>query len=459
MNLNSIKHIHMIGIGGIGMSGLARILTDRGLKITGSDLKNNRLIEKLRKRGCDIRIGHGKICGTPEAVVRSFSVKDDNPEIIQAGIRNIPVLERSELLKIIFESKARSVAVAGTHGKTTTTAMISCILDKAGLEPTVLIGGELDYFDGNAKSGNGDVLVSEVDESDGYLPKISSQHAVITNVEKEHMEYYKEMRNLLEAFRRFIHKKRNGVIFYNKDDCNLRKLTEGYKGKRISFGSSGNCDFYPMSIKENGLSQEFICCNKKKNLGNVLINIPGRHNVFNALAAISCGLEFGLGFDKIRDTLSAFKGVKRRFEIKAGAGVNDIILVEDYAHHPTEIRAVIGTASKLNRKRVIVVFQPHRFTRTAHLEKEFSKAFNDVDELILTDIYPASEDPIEGVSIKNIHDGVKREGLKSVKTLPKNEIAPYLKKIARNGDIILVLGAGDINGIVPDIKKFLKRKI
>lgn len=457
MNLNNIKHIHMIGIGGIGMSGLARILTDRGLKITGSDLKNNRLIEKLRKRGCNIRIGHGKIYGTPEAVVRSFSIKDNNPEIIQAGIRNIPVLERSELLKILFESKARSVAVTGTHGKTTTTAMISCIFDKAGLDPTVLIGGELDYFDGNARSGKGDILVSEVDESDGYLPKISSQHAIITNIEKEHLEYYKDMRNLLEAFKGFIHKRRNGVIFYNKDDSNLRRLTDGYKGKRISFGSSGNCDFYPMSIKENGLSQEFICFKKKKKLGNVYINIPGRHNVFNALAAISCGLEFGLEFDKMRDILSTFKGVKRRFEIKAR--VNDIILVEDYAHHPTEIKAVIGIASKLNRKRVIVIFQPHRFTRTAYLEKEFSKAFNDADELILTDIYAAGEDPIQGVSINNIHNGVKKEGSKSVKTLPKDEIAPYLKKIVRSGDIILVLGAGDINGIIPDIKKFLKRKI
>ncbi|MCK4463972.1 MAG: UDP-N-acetylmuramate--L-alanine ligase, partial [Candidatus Omnitrophica bacterium] len=255
----------------------------------------------------------------------------------------------------------------------------------------------------------------------------------------------------------FIHKRRNGVIFYNKDDCNLRRLTDGYKGKRISFGSSGNCDFYPMSIKENGLSQEFICFKKKKKLGNVYINIPGRHNVFNALTAISCGLEFGLEFDKMRDILSTFQGVKRRFEIKAG--VNDIILVEDYAHHPTAIKAVIGTASKLDRKRVIVIFQPHRFTRTVYLEKEFSKAFNDVDKLILTDIYAANEDPIEGVSIKNIYNGVKKEGSKSVKTLPKDEIAPYLKKIVRSGDIILVLGAGDINGIIPDIEKFLKRKI
>ena len=457
MNLNSVKHIHMIGIGGIGMSGLARIFADRGLKITGSDLKNNRLIEKLRKRGCDIRIGHGKIYGTPGAVVRSFIIKDNNPEVIQAGIRNIPVLERSELLKELFESKARSVAVTGTHGKTTTTAMISCIFDKAGLDPTVLIGGEVDYFDGNARSGKGDILVSEVDESDGYLPKISSQHAIITNIEKEHMEYYKDMRNLLEAFKGFIHKRRNGVIFYNKDDSNLRRLTDGYKGKRISFGSSGNCDFYPRSIKENGLSQEFICFKKKKKLGNVCINIPGRHNVFNALAAISCGLEFGLEFDKMRDILSTFKGVKRRFEIKAA--VNDIILVEDYAHHPTEIKAVIGAASKLNRKRVIVIFQPHRFTRTAYLEKEFSKAFKDADELILTDIYPASEDPIQGVSINNIHNGVEKEGLRLVKTLPKDEIAPYLKKIVKSQDIILVLGAGDINGIIPDIKKFLKRKI
>ncbi len=456
MKLNNIKHIHMIGIGGIGMSGLARILADRGLKITGSDLKNNRLIEKLRKRGCNIRIGHGKIYGTPQALVRSFSIKDNNPEIIEARIRNIPVWERSELLKIVFESKARSVAVTGTHGKTTTTAIISYIFDKAGLDPTALIGGELGYFDGNARSGKGDILVSEVDESDGYLPKISSQHAIITNIEKEHLEYYKDMRNLLETFKLFIYKKRSGVLFYNFDDYNLRRLTGGYKGKRISFGSSGNCDFYAMSIKGNGLSQEFTCFNKKKKLGNVFINIPGRHNVFNVLAAITCGLEFGLEFDKMRDILRSFKGVKRRFEIKAE--VNDIILVEDYAHHPTEIKAVISIASKLARIRVIVIFQPHRFTRTVYLEKEFSKAFNDVDELILTDIYAANETPIEGVSIKNIYNGVKKEGLKSVKMLPKDEIASYLKNIVRAGDIILVLGAGDINGIIPDIKRFLKRK-
>lgn len=455
IDLKKIKHIHMVGIGGIGMSGLARILVDRGMKITGSDLKNNRLIEKLKDRGCVIRIGHKKIFAKPDLVVRSFCIKDANPEIMEARIRGIPLLERSQLLKLIFEAKKRSIAVTGAHGKTTTTAMISYLFDKLNMGPTVLIGGELDYFDGNAKSGSSDILISEVDESDGYFSELPSKCAVITNIEKDHLEHYKNVKNLLNAFKVFL-QNRKRILIYDRDDRNLRNLLKYHKGKHISYGNSKNYDFYPLDIKDKGLSTEFICFNKRKELGKVYLSVPGVHNVFNALAAIACSLEFGLKFNEIKDTIVSFKGVKRRFEIKCRK--NDIILVEDYAHHPTQIKSVISIARGLKKKRVIVIFQPHRFSRTKYLEAEFATAFRGADRLILTDIYAASENPIKGVSIKNIYKGVKKNGCGNVEIIPKDGISRHLADIIDKGDIILVLGAGDINGIVPDIKKVIKRE-
>ena len=451
IDLPNTRHIHMVGIGGIGMSALADILLDYGIKISGSDLKDNRLIGKLRKKRCHVDIGHNSIYGKPDFIVRSFGVKDNNSEVMDARAKGVPVIERSELLKAVMDSKARSIAVTGTHGKTTTTGMISYILDKARYSPTVLIGGEFDHFKGNSQSGKNDIIVAETDESDGFLSKITPGYAVITNVEKEHMEHYKNMDNLLSTFNAFIQniQKGGGVLFYNKDDGNLKNMVKSFHGKSISFGLGKGCNYNAVSIKQKGLSIEFICCYNRKKRGKVKLNVPGLHNVYNALAAIAVSREMGLDFDRIIPIIRGFHGVKRRFEIKADK--NGIMVVEDYAHHPTEIKMVINIARNLKRKRIIAVFQPHRYTRTMYLEKEFAGAFGGVDELVLADIYAASENSIEGVSIKNIYEGVKKKGINKIGVMAKNTIPGYLRDNAKKGDLILIMGAGDINEIVPEV--------
>jgi len=456
INLKSIKHIHMVGIGGIGMSALARILLDYGITVSGSDLKKNNLTEKLKEKGCHITKNHGSIYGKPQLLVRSFGVKDNNPEVIEARSRGIAVRERSELLRALIESKERPIAITGTHGKTTTTAMISYLLDRAKLSPTVLIGGEVDYFRGNAKSGGDDVLVAETDESDGFLSKIISRYAVITNIEKEHMEHYKKMQNLLEAFKDFIGNiPSDGVLFYNKEDQYLQKLSKHCRGRRVSFGiSSKDCDIYAKSIEERGFGVRFMCYARGKKLGWVVLNVPGIHNVYNALAAIAVALEFGVSFAKVKSIIPKFRGVKRRFEVKSRT--NKMIIVEDYAHHPTEIKSVINIASGLKRNRIIAVFQPHRFTRTMYLGKEFARAFKGVDELLLTNIYAANENPIKGVGVESIRDGAIRSGIKRAQIMPKGSIARYIGRNALKGDIVLVLGAGNINEIITDVVKNIK---
>lgn len=457
IKLNEVKHIHMVGIGGIGMSGLANVLTDRNIFISGSDLKNNCLIEKLKKKGCKIRIGHKGIYGTPDLLVRSFGVKENNPEVNEAREKQICVITRSELLKRFIDTKKYSISVTGTHGKTTTTAMISYLLDRAGLDPTVLIGGEMDYFKGNSKSGTSEILVSETDESDGYFREIVPRFKVITNIEKEHMEYYRNMSNLVKAFKAFIaNTPSDGILFYNSEDRYLQKLSGYCHGKRISFGISPRSDFYATSIEERGLLISFYLKYKRKGLGKVTLNFPGRHNVLNAMASIAVALECGISFRKAGSIMRDFKGIKRRFEIKSRT--KDLFLIEDYAHHPTELKAVIGMARALDKKRIIAVFQPHRYSRTMYLRKEFNNAFTGVDELILTDIYAANEPPMKGVDVRNICDGVRRKGIKSVKILEKALIARYLRQIVRRDDVILILGAGNINEIVPEVMRNIAAK-
>jgi len=452
IDLKDIEHIHMVGIGGVGMSGLANVLIDSGIRITGSDLKNNRLIGKLRKKGCEVALGHGNVKGDPNILVRSFSVKDDNPEVIEARKKGIPVIERSELLKGVIESKARSVSVAGTHGKTTTTAMISYILDRAGLDPTVLIGGEHEHFKGNSKSGKSDIIVAETDESDGFIENIKVRNSVITNLEKDHMEHYKKMSNLINAFKRFISNvEPEGLICYNHGDRRLQGLSSSFSGRKITYGFSQGADYRISSCRTNKLKTAFEINRHGKRLGNVVLNIPGAQNASNACAAISICMDFGIPFREIRSIIKDFKSVKRRFEIKYKK--NGVLLVEDYAHHPTEIQTVVKVAAGLGKKRIVAVFQPHRYSRTQYLKDGFIKGFEGIDELILTDIYAASEKPIDGVGIEDIEKGLRKMGFKNVTIVPKGMIPGHFSKITRRGDVLLILGAGDVNELVPDIVK------
>jgi len=444
------KHIHMVGIGGIGMSGIAEILIESGIMITGSDIKDNPLIQRLIKKGAKINIGHKGIINKPELVVRAFNIRNNNSDVKEAQEKNIPVIFRSEFLKRIIDSRKVSVSISGTHGKTTTSAMISFLLEKAGFDPTILVGGEMDFLKSNAKKGRSDIIVSEMDESDGFIRDMKVKFSVITNIEKDHMEYYKTMGNLIDAFKVFIkNTKDDGVLFYNYDDEILRDLSRFYNGEKISFGFSSKADLFAINVKPEDIGMCFSCFFKGQELGKCCLGVLGEHNVYNALASIAVAKKMGMSIDDIDKILKDFKNVKRRFEIKYNS--KDILIVEDYAHHPTEITKIIDVAKLLKKKRIIAVFQPHRFSRTMHLEREFCKCFSGVDKLMLTDIYAASEDPLDGIGLCNICLGVKEKGIKDAYIIPKGDIVMTLLSEINAGDIVLILGAGDVNEIIPEL--------
>lgn len=449
--LNKRKGVHFIGVGGIGMSGIAYILASMGYKVSGSDLELNDLTRKISSEGGKIFKGHRK-SNLPHhtgAVVYSSSVSDGNPEIAEATKKRIPILHRSEVLAELFNSK-NGIAVTGTHGKTTTTSLIAVMLYKTGLDPTAIIGGEVKEFGGNAHLGSGEHVVAEADESDSSFLNLKPFYSVITNVEMEHLDHFKSMADIKAAYRAFAdNTKPGGTLFYCADDENLKSAIKGYKGKKESYGFAQSADMRAIDVRMDMSRTEFGCVYEGKFLGNVSINIPGRHNVLNALAAILVGLSLGIAFDRIKSAIRDFGGAKRRFHIRADAG--GVMLIDDYAHHPTEIRAVLDACRNWKGKRLIVIFQPHRFTRTQAMSEEFGKCFGNADIVILTDIYAASEKAIPGVSIKNIYDAVKRYCRADVSVVGKGNIAKHVLKIVRPGDMVVVMGAGDIKKVADEL--------
>jgi UDP-N-acetylmuramate--L-alanine ligase/UDP-N-acetylenolpyruvoylglucosamine reductase len=446
------KKIHMVGIGGIGMSALSFLLNEAGYRISGSDIAENNITGKLRRKGISVKIGHDPSHVKGQSlVVYSSSIRGDNPELAAAGSKNIPVISRTELLKMVMEKNKKVVAVTGTHGKTTITAMASLVLEKAGADPSVLIGGESPHFNGNAKLGKSRTLVSEVDESDGKLVMLRGiTHIIIPNLEKEHVEHYKNEAHLVDTLRRFLNAQSGrGILFYGFRDKNLKKIAAKYKGKTVNFGFSKKADVYASNVEELGGKTGFDCFWKKKKLGRFTINIPGTHNVLNALAVISLGINLNIDAGIIKRALTSYKGVKRRFEVIGE--LNGAKIVEDYAHHPTEIRATISAARSLNPKRLIVVFQPHRYTRTKSFYREFSGSFAGADEVILTEVYSATEDKIRGATSNSIYDIMAKKKTFPVKLLPKSEIPRYLSVKAKPGGMVLILGAGDIGKIAREI--------
>ncbi len=455
--LSDLKHVHMVGIGGVGMSALASILCDMGIKISGSDLKCNRLTAKLTGKGCLINMGHEAFNGMPDMVIRSYGVGEDNPEIMQARRNNIPVRERSELLKAVMDSRARTVSVCGTHGKTTTTAMISYVMERAGFDPTVLIGGEMDFFEGNSKTGKSDIFITETDESDGFISLLRPRYIVITNLEKEHMEHYGSMDNLVSTFGEFLkNADPAGAMFYCGHEMLLKELSSFYRGKKVSYGIDGDFDICASRPEFKGLQASYEMIYMKKRLGNVVLNVPARHNVLNSLACFGVMMAFGAGFETVRDLIKDFRSVKRRFEIKYDE--NGIMLVEDYAHHPTEIKSVIDIARKLGRKRIVAVFQPHRYSRTVYLQDEFSVAFDGIDELILTDIYAGNEKHVDGVSAVTLMDRISPGSGVKASIARKSDIPDRLGNSLNEGDILLVMGAGDVNQVIEGIAERLRRR-
>jgi len=438
------KHYHFIGIGGIGMSGIACLLAKGGFKVSGSDLKANRATDELSKIGCRIFIGHdARNINGQGAVVYSSAIREDNPEMRRARALGIPLVKRAEVLADLMREKT-AITVAGSHGKTTTTSLISYMLIEAGLCPTVAIGGILKNIDTNACLGSGEFFVAEADESDGSFLHYQPKYSIITNIDHEHLDYYGDFDNQLSAFRDFLKRtQKGGCVFACGDDSNLVKLAKASGKRHLFFGLKGRADIYARNILLGGLSSDFDCYFKDKFVSRFHLALGGRHNISNALAVIGLGLELGIELKHIRRCLEAYKGAGRRLEIKFRS--DKYLLIDDYAHHPTEIKATLSALADLKASRRIVIFQPHRYSRTQLLLDEFALSFDQADYLIITDIYAASEEPIKGVNaqalLKKIRDS---RSDKEVVYLEKGKIVGHIRKIARPGDLVVTLGAGDI---------------
>jgi len=440
------------------MSALAEICLAKGDAVTGSDLRPNNLTDKLAASGAVIFKGHAESNVPRDAglAVRSSCIRDDNPEVRRAGELEIPVISRGEMLRRVISAAPFSMAATGTHGKTTTSALLAHIAQECGKEPTVLIGGEMENFKGNARFGKGGTVVAEVDESDGYFRNISVTCAVITNIEKDHMENYGSFDDLIAAYSDFIRKiPKEGVFVFNGEDPVLERFSNATPAKKITFGIDRAADVTCRGHKYDR-SIEFELIIKGEPRGMVESRLIGRHNLMNILGAVAAC--YGSGFD-LADVIKAvgsFRGVKRRFESVGRAGGVEVI--EDYAHHPTELRSVISAAKKYSSGRIITVFQPHRYSRTRDMLEEFSRCFYDSDVLILTDIYSADEDAIHNVNTKNIYDMMDRTRFLRLELLDKNNIPAFVADTAENGDTVLVLGAGDIREVAGEIVSAIKGK-
>ncbi|MBI1921212.1 MAG: UDP-N-acetylmuramate--L-alanine ligase [Geobacter sp.] len=441
-----IEKIHFVGIGGIGMSGIAEVLLNLGYKVSGSDLRQSEITERLTSLGGEIRFGHAREnVGDADVVVISSAVHDDNPEVVEAHERLIPVIPRAEMLAELMRMKY-GVAIAGTHGKTTTTSMVATILTQGGIDPTIVIGGKLNTLGSNAKLGQGKFLVAEADESDGSFLKLSPTVAVVTNIDEDHLDYYTGgLDQIKTAFVDFINK----VPFYGLavlclDSDNVADIIPRVMKRFVTYGLSTQADFRASDVRLSGLTTSFVAHYRGERLGEISFSMPGAHNVLNALATIAVAMELDVPFEVIQEGFRQFGGVGRRFQVK---GEKDgIMVVDDYGHHPTEIRATLAAAKNgFPENRLVVVFQPHRYTRTHELFDDFVKAFYDADVLVLTEVYAAGEPPIEGATGERLAARIKKHGQKDVSYIAdRTTIAGELMKVVKPGDIVLTLGAGNI---------------
>ena len=439
------------------MSGIAQLMLGRGERVSGSDLKESRATAELRKLGAQIHIGHcpENIEGA-DLVVYSSAVKEDNPEMLEARKRGITLMKRAEALARLMQDKT-VITVAGSHGKTTTTSLVSYLLIEAGLSPTVAIGGILKNIDNNACLGCGKYFVAEADESDGSFLYYNPTYSILTNIDHEHLDYYLNFDAELSAFSKFINKTSgSGCLFICSDDKNLNRIAGNYAGRKVFFGLNSSADIYPQNIKLDGLHSEFDCIHKGKSIGRFNLALGGKHNISNALSVIALGLELGVDLSFIKKTLEQYKGAGRRLEVKFSG--KDVMIIDDYAHHPTEIMVTLSAVKNLKHKRLICAFQPHRYTRTKLLLNEFAASFNDADQIIITDIYPASEQPIEGITGELLYNKIKDHYKdKKVIFLPKSEVKGYVLNQLIPGDIFLTLGAGDIIKVNDELVEELKR--
>jgi UDP-N-acetylmuramate--alanine ligase len=440
------KHkVHFVGIGGIGMSGIAEVLLNLGYAVTGSDLHESDATARLRGLGAQIFVGHQEenLSANPSVVVISTAVKYSNPEVLEARRRQIPVIPRAEMLAELMRMKF-GVAVAGSHGKTTTTSMTAAVLSAAGLDPTMVIGGRLRMLGSNAKMGQGDILVAEADESDGSFLLLSPTIAVVTNIDREHLDFHQTMEQLNESFLAFINK----IPFYGLavlclDDPNVRGLLPKVRKRCTTYGLTSEAEYSAQELKFKPAGVEFVALRRGKPLGELRLHLPGRHSATNALAALAVAQELEIPFARAASALDEFSGIHRRFEVKGEP--RGILVIDDYGHHPAEIRATIGAIRDSWKRPLTVIFQPHRYTRTRDLFEEFLTAFEGADRLVLTEIYPAGEDAIPDISGERLYQAIKRKGHMDVEFVSdKSRIVGQLAGKLAAGDIALTLGAGDI---------------
>jgi len=450
--------VHFVGIGGIGMSGIAEVLLNLGYRISGSDLKESETTRRLVQLGAGVQYGHrAENLRDADVVVISSAVRRDNPEVLAARARTIPVIPRAEMLAELMRLKY-AVAVAGSHGKTTTTSMVATVLAAAGMDPTAVVGGKVNVLGSNAKLGRSDLMVVEADESDGSFLKLHPSIAVVTNIDPEHMDHYGTLDALKTAFLEFC----NRVPFYGLnvlclDHPNVQALLPDLEKRFVTYGRAHTADYRLEGIHLDGFATRFRAFRHDEDLGEFTVRMVGAHNALNALAVIAVAEEMDVPLDTVRASLAGFGGVQRRFTVRGEA--RGITVVDDYGHHPMEVMATLAGARRAFGRRLVVAFQPHRYTRTRDLLQEFTTAFNDADVLFTTEIYAASEDPIPGVSGEGLANAIRAHGHRDVSFVHRRaELASAILPRLREGDLVLTLGAGDITQVGPELLQLLEAK-
>ena len=443
------------------MSGIAEVLVNLGFRVSGSDAKKSVVTDRLQEMGVEFAEGHsGDNVGDAQVVVRSTAVRDDNAEVVEAYRRSIPVIPRAEMLAELMRLKPHSVAVAGSHGKTTTTSMVATVLGHAGLDPTIVVGGVVGAFGSNAHLGTSDLMVVEADESDRSFLMLTPTIAVVTNIDREHMDYYHDMEDVRTCFTNFVNK----VPFYGVsvlclDDPNVQAIIPHVERRRMTYGLSAQADISAHGIRyDQNFGSAFTVWRGANPVGEITLHVPGLHNVYNALAAIAVGFELDVAFAQIADALGGFTGAGRRFQHKGEVG--QVLVIDDYGHHPTEVRATLAAAKiGSNGRRIVVLFQPHRYSRTQDLMEEFARSFNNADSLFITDIYAASEEPIEGVTAEALTEAIKRFGHKDVQYIGSlDNAATTISDMVQPGDLVLTLGAGTVSRVSEQLLFLLRER-
>ena len=448
-----VRHAHFVGIGGIGMSGVAEILRTMEFDVSGSDLKPNDITRRLETMGVRVDVGHrAENVEGADVVVYSSAIDDKNPEILRARTLDIPIIPRAEMLAELMRVKY-CVLMAGSHGKTTTTSLVATVLRAAGLDPTVVVGGKVNALGSNARLGEGDLFVAEADESDGSFLKLTPTIGVITNIDAEHLDHYGTHEKVKEAFVQFANK----IPFYGlavlcMDHPHVQAIVPQISRRYVTYGVSRQADYRAKNIQFSGLSTHFEVYRRGESLGAFTVKMPGHHNVLNALSVIAVADELEVPFDIVREAIKSFHGVQRRFTVLGTPTIErdgkkgDVMIVDDYGHHPAEVEATLDAAQNGFDRRVVVAFQPHRYTRTQSLFDDFTRAFNKADLLIVTDVYAAGEQPIPGASGEALAEAIRAHGHHNVRYIgDKRQIGKALLEHVRPGDLVIALGAGDIN--------------